>query len=62
MSYKLRKFLYLDKQFINDSLGAILGKEYETTIVEKISSKLGAGVSAGIEVVNGTGEIGREKI
>ena len=61
MSYKLRKFLYLDKEFINDSLGAILGEEYETTIVEKISSKLGAGVSAGIEVVNGTGEIGREK-
>ena len=61
MSYKLRKFLYLDKEFINDSLGAILGEEYETTIVEKISNKIGAGVNAGMDVLKGNGEIGREK-
>ena len=61
MSYKLRKFLYLDKEFINDSLGAILGEEYETTIVEKISNKIFAGVNAGMDVLKGNGEIGREK-
>ena len=61
MNYKLRKFLYLDKEFINDSLGAILGEEYETTIVEKISNKIGAGVNAGMDVLKGNGEIGREK-
>ena len=36
MNYKLRKFLYLDKEFVNDSLGMILGEEYETIIVEKV--------------------------
>ena len=61
MSYKLRKFLYLDKEFINDSLGAILWEEYETTIVEKISNKIFAGVNAGMDVLKGNGKIGREK-
>lgn len=61
MSYKLRKFLYIDKEFINDSLGMILGEEYETTIVEKISSKLGGNINAGVDAVNGGGQIGREK-